>query len=61
MTVEKDSECAFGDGSDAMFVIFSPLITAFFAFIALFFVDISVFDEVRRFTFSTVHKGLLVK
>ena len=61
MTVEKDSGCAFCQGSALMFVVFCPLIVAFFAFIALFFVDVSVFHEVCRLTFSTVHKSLLVK
>ena len=62
MTVEKDGECAFRHGSAAMFVVFGPLIVAFFAFIALFFVDVPIFHEVCRFAFSAVHKRkLLVK
>ena len=61
MAVEKDGECFLCEGSACVCVIFRPLIVAFFAFVALFFVDVSIFDEVFVLTFWAVHEVLLGK
>jgi hypothetical protein len=55
VAIEKDGECAFSEGSPSVCVVFCPLIVAVFALIALFFVDVSIFDEVFVLTFWTVH------
>ena len=54
-TVEKDGECALGNRSASVFVVFCPLEVAAFAVIGLFFVDALVFNEVRVLTALTVH------
>ena len=61
MTVEKDGKCAFSDGSASVFMVFCPLIVAFFAFIALFLVDVSILDEKCVLTSWATHQRLLVK
>ena len=53
VAIEKDGECAFSEGSGVCGVL--STVVAFFALIALFFVDESIFDEVFVLTFWTVH------
>lgn len=59
MAIEKDGECFLCEGSTSVCVVFCPLIVAVLTVFTLFFVDVSVFDEVGVLTSWAVHEGLL--
>ena len=60
VAVEKDGECFLCEGSASIGMIFSLLVVAVFALIALFFVDMSIFNEVWVLTSWATHNRLLV-